>query len=74
VAQIVVQGLRDSPDLVDMARAYAESAAAAGDETRYLEFEDGDHFSVITPSRQEWDATVAAIQDALADQTVSESP
>ena len=74
VAQIVVQGLRDSPDLVDMARAYAESAAAAGDETRYLEFEDGDHFSVITPSRQEWDVTVAAIQDALADQTVSESP
>lgn len=74
VAQIVVQGLRDSPDLVDMARAYAETAAAGGDETRYLEFEEGDHFSVITPSRHEWDGTVAAIQDVLGAQTASESP
>jgi acetyl esterase/lipase len=66
VAQIIVQGRRDSPDLVDMARAYAARAEAAGDETLYLEFEEGDHFSVITPGREEWDATVTAIQAVLA--------
>jgi acetyl esterase/lipase len=66
VAQIVVQGLRDSPDFVDIARTYAKKAKSAGDEARYLEFEDGDHFTVITPSRREWDATVTAIQDVLA--------
>jgi acetyl esterase/lipase len=74
VPQIVVQGLRDSPDLVDMARAYAERARAAGDEVVYLEFDDGDHFTVITPSRPEWDATVAALRDVLPDQSTSDRP
>jgi acetyl esterase/lipase len=72
VPQIIVQGRRDSPDLVDSARAYAESARAAGDEALYLEFEDADHFSLITPSSREWDATVAAIDEVLAVQ--SDSP
>jgi acetyl esterase/lipase len=74
VPQIVVQGARDSPDLVDMARTYAEIAESAGDEVRYLEFEDGDHFTVITPSRPEWDATVKEIQDVLAGYMASERP
>jgi acetyl esterase/lipase len=66
LAQIVVQGMRDSPDLVDMARTYAEEAKAAGDQLVYLEFEDGDHFTVITPSSDEWDLTVEAITRLLA--------
>jgi acetyl esterase/lipase len=74
VAQIVVQGMRDSPDLVDMARAYADAAEEAGDQVVYLEFEDGDHFSVVTPSGREWHATVLAMQQLLADHSTSERP
>jgi acetyl esterase/lipase len=65
VAQIVVQGARDSPDLLDIARSYAEMARSSGDDTRYLEIDDGDHFTVITPSRPEWKATVRAVRDVL---------
>jgi hypothetical protein len=49
-----------------MARTYAEEAKAAGDQLVYLEFEDGDHFTVITPSSDEWDLTVEAITRLLA--------
>lgn len=74
VPQVVVQGKRDSPDLVDMARTYAERARALGDAVTYLEPDDGDHFTVITPSRPEWQATVTAVHDALRPQETSERP
>jgi acetyl esterase/lipase len=74
VPQIIVQGMKDSPDLVDMARTYAQQARTSGDEVVYLEFEDGDHFTVITPSRTEWHATVTAVCAALTDHSASESP
>jgi acetyl esterase/lipase len=74
VPQIIVQGMRDSPDLVDMARRYALQASKSGDEVEYLEFEGGDHFSVITPSRTEWRTTVTTMCAALDSQSASERP
>jgi acetyl esterase/lipase len=74
VAQIVVQGMRDSPDLLEMARGYAEMSIHLGDPTEYIEVEDGDHFTVITPSRPEWEATVKAVRGVLEIHVPSTSP
>ena len=74
VAQIVVQGMRDSPDLLEMARGYADTSIHLGDPTEYIEVEDGDHFTVITPSRPEWEATVKAVRDVLEIHVPSASP
>jgi acetyl esterase/lipase len=53
VAQLVVQGRDDDPDLVDCGRRYARAARAAGDEVTYLE-RPGDHFAVIDPATDIW--------------------
>jgi hypothetical protein len=71
VTQIIVQSARDSADLVDIGRHYAEKARASGDPTVYLESEEGDHFTVITPSSGDWAATVTAIRGALDGQPCS---
>jgi acetyl esterase/lipase len=65
VPQIVVQGRRDSPDLTDMAREYVRAARAAGDEVVYHESAEADHFTVITPSSDEWHWTVGEIRRFL---------
>lgn len=74
VPQIVVQGLQDSPDFVDMNRRYVERATEAGDAVTYLEPKDGDHFTVITPARDEWQAMASALDDALGRHPASDSP
>jgi acetyl esterase/lipase len=53
LAQLVVQGVDDSPDLIEMSRRYVAHARAAGDEVEYLEL-PGDHFGVITPTTPIW--------------------
>jgi acetyl esterase/lipase len=65
VPQMVVQGREDSPDFVDMNRAYVAAARAAGDRVGYLEPPGADHFTVITPTSEAWIETAEAIERAL---------
>lgn len=74
VPQIVVQGARDLPDLLDLSRVYVERARRAGDPVAYLEYADGDHFTVITPDRPEWTETMAAVSAVLTPQASTDNP
>jgi acetyl esterase/lipase len=65
LAQLVVQGLDDSPDLAEMSRRYVARLRAAGDAVEYLELR-GDHFAVITASSEIWRAAAARIEKAVA--------
>lgn len=65
VPQVVVQGLRDSPDFVDMNRAYVAAARVAGDRVSYHEPAGADHFTVIAPASDAWRATVDALEQVL---------
>jgi adenine phosphoribosyltransferase len=59
---VLTQGLRDNnADLVDFNRAFAEESGA-----ELLEYEDGDHFTVIDPGDRSWKMTLAEIERALA--------
>ncbi|WP_432486741.1 alpha/beta hydrolase [Kineococcus sp. SYSU DK018] len=53
----VVCGRQDSLDLLDISRAFAAAAAAAGDDVLVLE-DEGDHFSVIDPRSGIWPGIV----------------
>ena len=64
IPQLVVQGLDDSPDLVEMSRGYAETALRSGDVVSLIE-QPGDHFAVIDPSSLIWRATLAAVDELL---------
>ena len=57
-----------------MARGYAGMSIHLGDPTEYIEVEDGDHFTVITPSRPEWETTVKAVRGVLEIHVPSTSP
>lgn len=61
VAQLVVQGRADDPDLVDSARRYVPAARAAGDTVTYLE-RPGDHFAVIDPASPIWYETASYLR------------
>jgi acetyl esterase/lipase len=65
IPQLVVQGVDDSPDLVEFGRRYASAALRLGDDVEQLEL-PGDHFGVITPSSEIWEATAARIVAAVA--------
>jgi hypothetical protein len=65
IPQVVVQGKDDSPDFVDMHRAYVAAARAAGDRIAELEPAGADHFTVITPSSDVWRETVEAFETFL---------
>jgi acetyl esterase/lipase len=66
IPQVVVQGLRDSPDFVDMNRAFVAAARAAGDRVSYHEPAGADHFTVIAPASDAWSATVDAVEEVLS--------
>ena len=63
VAQLVVIGRSDSPDLREMSRRYVH-AARDGGPVELIE-DDGDHFTVIDPKARIWTRTVDAITRAL---------
>lgn len=65
VAQLVVVGRSDSPDLREMSRRYVAAATAAGDTVELIE-DDGDHFTVIDPTSRIWERTVEAIEANLS--------
>lgn len=54
--QLLVHGLRDLADNVDMNRVYAARARAAGDRVEMVELSDSDHFDVIEPGTPGWGA------------------
>lgn len=60
VPQVVVQGDGDDLDLRDFNRRYVVAAWDAGEEVTYLE-QEGDHFSVIDPASDIWQATAQAL-------------
>jgi acetyl esterase/lipase len=62
IATAIVQGLADSPDLVDLNRRYAARALAAGDQVELIELDATDHFHVIDPATPAW-ARVRGILD-----------
>lgn len=66
VRQLLVQGVTDLPDSVDMNRLYAEVATKAGDPIKLVELRDADHFDVIEPRSSAWRA-VAEELAALGD-------
>jgi acetyl esterase/lipase len=62
VRQLLVQGVTDLPDSVDMNRRYTEVAAEAGDAIKLVELQHADHFDVIEPRSSAW----RAVADELA--------
>ena len=65
VPQVVVQGLEDSPDFVDLNRGYVAAARAAGDRVAHLEPAGANHFTVITPASEAWRETVEVFEAVL---------
>jgi hypothetical protein len=53
VPQLVVCGLDDEPELLDMSRDYVERARASDGRVSTLEA-PGDHFAVIDPNSEIW--------------------
>ncbi|GAA5109080.1 alpha/beta hydrolase [Nocardia iowensis] len=53
VPQLVVCGLHDEPDMLEMSRHYTDRAAAANDRVTMLEA-PGEHFAVIDPGSEIW--------------------
>jgi acetyl esterase/lipase len=64
-AQLIVQGLDDSPDLAEMGRRYVARLREAGAEVDVVEL-PGNHFDVITPASGIWRETAAAVERAVS--------
>jgi pimeloyl-ACP methyl ester carboxylesterase len=64
VPLLIVQGRQDDLDLIDSNRRFVRAARAAGDEVVHLE-QPGDHFAVIDPAADIWQATMADITARL---------
>jgi acetyl esterase/lipase len=61
--QLLVHGLRDLADNVDMNRVYAARALAAGDRVEMVELPDSDHFDVISPGTPGWEAVARLLSE-----------
>jgi acetyl esterase/lipase len=59
--QLVVQGMDDGPDMIEMSRRYVAHARSVGDEVECLEL-PGDHFAVVTPTTPIWHAAAAVVE------------
>ncbi len=66
IPQLLVHGLDDRPDLVDLDRTYAASARASGCDVDLLELPGADHFDVIDPRSTAWRAIVERLDRTLA--------
>ncbi|MFC9552812.1 alpha/beta hydrolase family protein [Rhodococcus sp. NPDC056960] len=73
VPQLVVCGVDDEPDLLEMSRQYHEAAAATPDDVAALEG-PGDHFAVIDPGSDLWRSVAEAIDARLRPPTASTPP
>ncbi|MBS1880327.1 MAG: alpha/beta hydrolase [Actinobacteria bacterium] len=63
--QLLVHGLLDLADNVDMNRGYADRARAAGDEVEVVELPGADHFHVIEPGTDAWARIVELLGERL---------
>ena len=63
--QLLVHGLRDLADNVDMNRVYARRALAAGDRLEMVELPDSDHFDVIEPGTPGWEAVARLLSERV---------
>jgi acetyl esterase/lipase len=63
VRQLLIHGAADDRVPLELARAYAERACAAGDDCRLLELRDADHFDLIDPRHAVWGRIVGGIDE-----------
>lgn len=61
--QLLVHGLRDLADNVDMNRVYAARARAAGDRVETVELPESDHFDLIEPGTPGWEAVARLLSE-----------
>lgn len=66
VPLLLVHGGRDDIVPPGQSRAYAEAAAAAGDEVELVELPDADHFDVVEVGHPAWEAVVRRLPALLA--------
>jgi acetyl esterase/lipase len=66
IPQLLIHGLDDRPDLIDLNRTYAAAASAARCQVELLELPDADHFDVIDPRSPAWLAIVDRLEQTLA--------
>ena len=59
--QLLVHGLRDDVVPPSQSSDYAAAARAAGDDVELLELPEADHFDVIEPSHQAWEAVTTRL-------------
>ncbi|MFG1797623.1 alpha/beta hydrolase family protein [Nocardia sp. NPDC049149] len=64
IPQLVVVGLDDDPDLLEISRHYVNRATAAHDPVGFIEL-PGDHFAVIDPSAEIWRHTMESVSHTL---------
>ncbi len=64
--QLLVHGLRDLADNVDMNRVYAARALAAGDRVEMVELPDSDHFDVISPGTPGWETVAGLLSERVS--------
>jgi dipeptidyl aminopeptidase/acylaminoacyl peptidase len=63
---VLVHGRADQNVPVELSRAYAERAAAAGADVRLVELPDAGHFDVIDPLSTAWPRVIEAIESMLS--------
>ncbi|MFD0361299.1 alpha/beta hydrolase [Nocardia sp. GCM10030253] len=64
VRQLVVCGLDDEPDLLEISRHYTDRAKASNDRVDILE-SPGGHFAVIDPESEIWQQTAERVSELL---------
>jgi acetyl esterase/lipase len=64
--QLLVHGLRDLADNVDMNRVYAARALAAGDRLEMVELPDSDHFDLIEPGTPGWETVAGLLSERVS--------
>jgi acetyl esterase/lipase len=65
VPQILIHGELDVPVPFATCRAYAERAAASGDDVTFIGLPDTGHFEIVDPRAAQWQHVRKAISDAL---------
>jgi acetyl esterase/lipase len=65
IAQLLVHGANDNIVPPTQSRAYAERARAAGDDVELLEITGADHFDVVDPAHEAWQAVVQRLPRLL---------
>jgi len=62
VPQVLVHGTNDDNVPVKVSRVYYAKAKQAGDDIQSIELQGADHFVLIDPSSQAWEATMRELQ------------